>query len=241
MKDMIPASLAMSSKEIADLTGKRHADVLRDIRSMISQVHDLQDNAELHHLNLEGVSVLIDKHTKRTAQIHLDKDHTLTLLTGYDAKARFKVMRRWQELESQAAKPALPDFTNPAEAARAWASEYEQKVIAEQKVIVMQPKADFHDRVTQSDDLLTVREAAKILRTGERRLFGFLRREGLLMASNLPYQQFMDRGLFRLVETPWTDQFQRERISVKTCITQKGMVFIQGLQDRLALYQESAA
>lgn len=37
-------------------------------------------------------------------------------------------MDRWQELESQASKPppALPDFTNPAEAARAWALQYEQ-------------------------------------------------------------------------------------------------------------------
>jgi anti-repressor protein len=109
------------------------------------------------------------------------------------------------------------------------------------QIAVMEPKADFHDRVTQSQDLLTIREVAKLLRTGERRMFGFLRREGLLMASNLPYQQFMNRGLFRLVETPWTDQFGRERISVKTCVTQKGLAFIQGLQDKLAMYQDTAA
>jgi phage antirepressor YoqD-like protein len=131
----------------------------------------------------------------------------------------------------------LPDFTNPTVAARAWADECEAKQIAETKVLELQPKAAFHDRVTQSCDLLTISEAAKILRTGERRLFGFLRNEGLLMRSNLPYQQFMDRGLFRVVETPWTDPNGRERISIKTCLTQKGLAFVQGLQDTLALYQ----
>lgn len=80
------------------LTGKRHADVLRDIRAMIAQVHDFEDNAELRYQQIQGVIVEADPQTKRTAAIHLDKDHTLTLLTGYDAKARHCVVKRWQEL-----------------------------------------------------------------------------------------------------------------------------------------------
>ena len=94
---------SMSSKEIADLTGKRHANVLRDIKNMISQVHDFKDNSHLNYLEIQGVSVDVDSHTKRISAIHLDKDHTLTLLTGYDAKARFRVIQRWQELEQKEA------------------------------------------------------------------------------------------------------------------------------------------
>ena len=229
---------SMSSREIADLTGKQHPHVLRDIRAMLAQVHDLTDNPSLDYQQIQGVIVEADEQTKRTSAIHLDKDHTLALLTGYDAKARFRVIKRWQELEAAATRPALPDFTDPVAAARAWANEVEAKRIAETKVIELQPKADFHDRVTQSDDTLTIAQVAKILRAGPNRFFSFLRKEGLLMASNLPYQQFLNRGLFRVVETPYTDHLGRERISIKTVVTQKGLVFIQGLQDKLALYSE---
>ncbi|PQJ96216.1 Rha family transcriptional regulator [Chromatium okenii] len=93
-------SLSMTSREIAELTGKRHDHVLRDIKTMLSQVHDLQDNPELGYQEIQGVTFEFDNHTKRLSTISLDKDHTLTLLTGYDAKARFKVIRRWQELEA---------------------------------------------------------------------------------------------------------------------------------------------
>lgn len=92
-------TLAMSSKEIAELTGKSHSNVLRDIRNMLLQVHDLEDNSVLSYQEIQGVTIDHDPHTKRVSEIHLDKDHTLTLLTGYDAKARMKVVQRWQELE----------------------------------------------------------------------------------------------------------------------------------------------
>jgi len=97
------SNLTMTSREIAELTGKRHDHVLRDIKTMLSQVHDLQDNPEMGYEVIQGVTFEFDSHTKRLSTISLDKDHTLTLLTGYDAKARFKVIRRWQELEVAAA------------------------------------------------------------------------------------------------------------------------------------------
>jgi len=47
---------------------------------------------------------------------------------SYDLQA--KVFDRMTELE-QSTKPALPDFTNPIAAARAWADQYEARLIAE--------------------------------------------------------------------------------------------------------------
>jgi|AntDeeMinimDraft_5_1070356.scaffolds.fasta_scaffold03604_3 phage regulator Rha-like protein len=37
----------MTSREIAELTGKRHGDVIRDIRSMIDE---MEDDADLRHV-----------------------------------------------------------------------------------------------------------------------------------------------------------------------------------------------
>lgn len=231
----------MTSVEIADLVESRHADVKRSIERLAKRdAIALPPMAFSEEINNLGFAVKRDYYIFTGEQ---GKRDSTVVVAQLSPEFTARLVDRWMELEeqaNQAARPQLPDFTNPAEAARAWASEYEQKQIAQQKVIELQPKANFHDRVTQSQDLLTIRETAKILRTGERRLFGFLKREGMLMASNLPYQQFMDRGLFRLVETVWTDQFGRERISVKTCVTQKGLAYIQGLQDRLAMYTETA-
>ena len=90
--------LAMSSKEVAELTGKAHSHVIRDIKVLAGQLYD---DPNLDHVDHKGVFAHRDSRGY-VSEICLDKDHTLTLLTGYDAKARMKVVRRWQELEANA-------------------------------------------------------------------------------------------------------------------------------------------
>lgn len=91
-------SLTMSSREIADLTGKRHAHVMRDIRAMLQELGEDQSKFG---------SIFLDSYGREQSQYELNKELTLTLLLGYDVKARLKVVRRWQELEQQQA-PRLP-------------------------------------------------------------------------------------------------------------------------------------
>lgn len=95
------AAMTMSSREIAELTGKEHKNVLRDIRLLEQQ---------LHGSNLSYV-IKVDRYKAENNQWYdycaLDKDTTLTLLLGYDAVARMKVVKRWQELEAQQ-QPKLP-------------------------------------------------------------------------------------------------------------------------------------
>ena len=146
----------MSSLEIAVLTNKKHAHVLRDIRSMIEQIGNPK-------LDYEQYQVVTDSHTQRTSEVKLDKNLTLTLITGYDAGLRYSITKRWDELERGVAQPviALPDFTNPADAAIAWAAEYKAKEAAQAQVIDLQPKADALERIGQSEGSLGIREAAK--------------------------------------------------------------------------------
>ena len=51
--------------------------------------------------------------------------------------------QRWQELEAQK-RPQfqLPDFTNPAESARAWAEQFEKRELAEEKVVLLEDKIE---------------------------------------------------------------------------------------------------
>lgn len=91
--------LTMSSKEIAELTGKEHRNVMRDIRAMLVELHG------------EG-GVLSFEHTHRNGQngqaypiFSLPKRETLILVSGYSVELRARIIDRWQELEQQQAKP----------------------------------------------------------------------------------------------------------------------------------------
>jgi hypothetical protein len=86
----------------------------------------------------------------------------------------------------------LPDFTNPAEAARAWAHQYDGRIAAERQVALDKPKRDFYDQVIRTDRLLDFAEAFSLLhgRTGQNFTFmtflAFLRRHGVAKKEN-PY------------------------------------------------------
>lgn len=113
--DILPKSetqaTTMSSLEIAELTGKQHAHIMRDIRNMVEQL----EKGKLANPKLDWLansSAYTDKQGKKRECYLLDYNTTINLLTGYDAAKRMSVIQRWQELES--GKPALPQITPPA-------------------------------------------------------------------------------------------------------------------------------
>lgn len=86
----------MSSREIADLTGKQHFHVKRDIEKMLT---DLGED-----VSKSGCTYL-DGQNRQQMEYLLDREHTDCLLTGYSAAMRMAVIKRWRELEGQAAQP----------------------------------------------------------------------------------------------------------------------------------------
>lgn len=90
----VARTLTMSSREIAELTGKAHYHVKRDIEVMLK---DLSVDAS------KFGGIYRDSMNREQTEYLLDRDHTDCLLTGYSAPLRMKVIRRWRELEEQAA------------------------------------------------------------------------------------------------------------------------------------------
>ncbi|PPS64455.1 phage antirepressor [Pseudomonas sp. BRM28] len=86
----------MSSREISDLTGKRHPDVKRDIQVM---ARDLKEDAS------SFARIYLDTLNRQQTEYLLDREHTDCLLTGYSAAMRMAVIKRWRELEGQAVQP----------------------------------------------------------------------------------------------------------------------------------------
>lgn len=105
--------LMMSSREIAELTGKQHKHVIRDIWEILNQLYQIEkDGTDLgHHKNQEfivtkGVVAVIDNRGY-VSEFLLDRRHTEILITGYDVKRRAAVIDRWFALESGEATPIV--------------------------------------------------------------------------------------------------------------------------------------
>lgn len=118
-----------NSRDVAEFFGKRHAHVLRDIRDTLRP-----DLGSVDFCQMFKQVPYTDPTGRTLMSVDMNKDGFTLLVFGYTGKKAMQFKLRYveefnrmeAELKDQA--PALPDFTNPAEAARAWAAEYEQKL-----------------------------------------------------------------------------------------------------------------
>lgn len=99
MRELAPLGevQTMSSREIAELTGKRHDNVLRDIDAIASNLSESSKSVTYKGYN-----------NKTQREWLLSKRDTLLLVSGYSVELRARIIDRWQELETQMAKPAVP-------------------------------------------------------------------------------------------------------------------------------------
>lgn len=94
--------ITMSSREIAELSGKRHDNVMRDIRDMLAE---LANQGELSVLKIEETPYVNEQNGQVYTEFHLDKELTITLVAGYSTILRRRIVSRWMELESAPADP----------------------------------------------------------------------------------------------------------------------------------------
>lgn len=209
--------LTMTSREIAELTVKRHPDVKRDIERMLT---DLKEDAR------KFAHIYLDSMKREQTEYHLDRELTDTLLTGYNALLRRKVIARWRELESSIAKG--PDLSS-AIVLRNMLLEYSEKVIKlESKVAADAPKVEFAETIRAMEGVCHVEKVAKTLGFGRNKFFRQLREDGILMGSNLPYQKYINKQYFTVIEQePYTDSKGVERPRFTAMVTGAGQVFLQ--------------
>ena len=88
------------------------------------------------------------------------------------------------------------------------------------------PKVECYNALMDSNDCLDFSHFAKSVGVGRNILFRNLREMGVLMSDNLPYQEYMDRGYFRVVEGTYNNGGYN-KIYQRTLITPKGQDYIQ--------------
>jgi phage antirepressor YoqD-like protein len=152
----------MSSREIADLTGKAHKHVLVDIRSMLAELEI--DSAEFSAQYKDGTG-------RSLPCFNLDRELTDTLLTGYSAKMRLAVVRRWRELEEQAA-PRIP--ANYAEALQLAADQARENSRLLGVIELQAPKVAAIKRLAAAEGAICITDAAKQLGMPPHTLFDWM-------------------------------------------------------------------
>lgn len=214
----------MSSLEVAELTGKRHADVMRDIRNLLDQ-----GVAERNF----ALSEYKDSTGRKLPCYNLTKKGCLILASGYDAKLREKIIDRWEELEEAKQTGGFQIPQSYSEALMLAAKQAEQIEQANRTINRLQPKADFADAAFQAEGKVDIGQAAKILGLpfGRNTLFKKLKEKGIFFVNrNEPKQKYIDAKYFELTQLPPIHRHNHpDIITMKVICTQKGLAFINYL------------
>lgn len=194
----------MTSREIAQITGKRHDHLMRDIRAM-----------EDAWINLGqpkfGETYYTDQWNRRQPQYELTKIECLYIATKFSDEARGKVILRWEELEIEKLNGGFIIPRSYSEALMLASKQAEELEIKERLLLEQKPKVLFAEAVETSKTSILIGELAKILKQngveiGQNRLFDWLRDNGYLISRkgtdyNMPTQKSMELGLFEIKET----------------------------------------
>ena len=216
----------MSSREIAELTGKNHQHVLRDCDT-------LNENYERMSLSKIGQSQYKADNGQTYREYRLTKMQTFDLLTGYSAELRIKVNRRWEELEAkEQAHQQIPQSFS--EALRLAAEQAEMIEVQQKQLQAQAPKVLFADTVIGSQSSCLIGELAKLItqkgyEIGEKRLFKWLRENHYLGTRgeyyNIPNQQYIEQGLFELKKGTRSGSGGVMHTTITPKVTGKGQVY----------------
>jgi hypothetical protein len=210
----------MTSIEISEIVGKDHRHVLESIRSM--------EDSWIKAGGKKFVeSTYVDKLNREKPCYSLTKTECLYVATKYNDEARAKLVLRWEQLERE---KALSGFEVPKTFREALLLAAEQQRMIEEKekeLEIVRPKAELMDKVINTEDLVDIGQASKLLKLGFGRntLYKLLRKMGIFFKNrNEPKQTYVKQDYFKLKEelvTGWPD-----RTYTRVYVTQKGLEFL---------------
>ena len=97
----------------------------------------------------------------------------------------------------------------------------------ETKISADAPKVEFAEAIRAVDGVCNIEKIAKTLNIGRNKFFKRLREDSVLMSNNLPYQKYIDREYFTVVEgTPYIDSKDVSHPTFTTMVTGAGQVFL---------------
>ena len=166
----------------------------------------------------------------------LTEDQTTLLFTFLKnteiaRKLKIRLVKAFREAREEIARlqqtPALPDFTNPAIAARAWAEQYEKNQTLIEQSKRDAPKVKWCDRVIAANEHMTITQAAKTLGYPPRKFKDYLRQIGFIYTNaDTPMQEQIKTGRAVLRYAHYTSSEGNPVEKPYTHITSKGLKWL---------------
>jgi len=222
----------MTTLDIAELTGKRHADVMRDVRHEIEELGVEIGERIFAHTSYK------DKSNRDSPCYKFGKEGAMQLALKYDAKTRYKVIKRIEMLEQQQNTHSYM-IEDPVERAKRWIIEQQEKqlLIAEnsvkdQLIGELKPKADYTDKILQSTGLMTITQIAKDYGMSAQKMNAILHELKVQYSQNrqwLLYSKYHAEGYTHSETIPITHSDGTPGTKLNTKWTQKGRLFLYQL------------
>jgi phage regulator Rha-like protein len=181
MNELILTGLTMDSREIAELTGKEHRNVMADIREQLGKLDGGVLRFQHSYLNVQN---------KEQPCFKLPYRETMILISGYSVELRARIVDRWLELE-RASAPRIPKtYAEALQLAADQAKEIEAKSLALEKAA---PKIEAFNDLMRSENTMSITQAAKHFGLHPKtEVFPYLRAHGYLTQTDLPTQAALD-------------------------------------------------
>jgi phage antirepressor YoqD-like protein len=213
----------MSSREIAELCEKRHDNVMADIRKMLAEIGKAAPD-------FSGTALIDGPNgsQRRIEVFNLTKDLTVTLITGYRADLRYKVIKRLEELESKPQVNPMEILSDPAKMRGLLLNYVEQVIELKDKIEVMRPAVEVHTRLVDAEGSVTITTAAKTLQVRPKDLSEWLTKNRWIYkrhgsVNHLGFQDKCNAGYLTQKVTPITRPDGTEKITEQVRITPKGL------------------
>lgn len=220
----------LDSREVAEMVGKEHKNIIRDIRGYVKELGELK----IEPTDFFTESEYTDKSNRKKPCYLVSKKgcefiaHKLTGVKGTEFTAKY--INRFHKMEEVIQENVIPQ----GKELLALAVLEAQKTIEEKDAQIeeMKPHAILGQAITTANTSILVGDMAKILRQngvniGGQRFFEYLREKGYLIKRkgadwNLPTQRSMEMGLFEIKESVHIDGNGCNKISRTPKITGKG-------------------
>jgi len=217
----IAAAVAtMTSREMADLTEKRHDNVMRTIETLAEK--GIISLPQIEEVSNTGPG------PKTISLYRIGKRDSYVIVAQLSPEFTARLVDRWQQLEADAADPVKA--LNDPNRLRQVLLGYTEKVIElENQVQTLTPKAQALDRMeTSSEGSFCLTDAAKALQVQPRKLTARLQQMGWIyrrpMGSGwLAYQERITMGVMEHKVTTGEKSDGSDWVSTQVRITAKGL------------------
>lgn len=203
----------MSSHEMAELTGSRHDNVMRCIKSLLSKNVIKSTTTQIEE---------VKNHLNQSVEVaKMEKRDSLIVAARLSPEFTARIIDRWQELEASQA-PQIPQTFS--EALRLAADLAEEKQRLEQKIEADKPKVEFVDSYVEVNDSKCLRDVAKLLGWPPQKFNAQLNADKIIFKQSgnwMPYSHIIDKGYFQIKTGN-----QNDNTWMQTRVTPRGVEYL---------------